>query len=84
MLPGEPTIVNLKSRLFEARFWGGISMFIIASLGLWLDWQSQAWLGTPLGALNLVLLVAVITAAARQVDHGVENHAMLFLINRGL
>lgn len=60
-------MANLESRVFEARFWGGIAMSIIASLSLWLDWQSQAWLGTPLGTLNLVLLVAVISAAARQV-----------------
>lgn len=69
MLPGESTEKHIKSRIFEARLWGGAALSIIASLSLWLDWQCRAWLGSPFGTLNLVLLVAVISAASRQVSN---------------
>lgn len=67
ILPGESTVSHLKSRMFEARLWGGAALGIIASLSLGLDWQCRTWLGSPFGTLNLVLLVAVISAASRQV-----------------
>ncbi|GMH34541.1 hypothetical protein BSKO_02375 [Bryopsis sp. KO-2023] len=73
VLPGDPTMSYLKWRMFEARFWGGLALGIICSCCLWLDWQCRLWIGSPFGTLNLVLLVAVISSSARQVEAMLEG-----------
>ncbi|CAD7697415.1 unnamed protein product [Ostreobium quekettii] len=82
VIPGEPTVRHLQLKMFQGRFWGGLIFSLVAMASLWLDWQSSAWFGKSIGTLNLILLVAVISSAARQVESLLEGPKLQRIMER--
>lgn len=68
VVPGDETIAHLKKEMFRTQLFGACCLFFIVISCLSLDTLCAGWIGTPIGSLNLVLLVAVISAGFKTVS----------------
>ena len=67
VIPGEETLRHLRKSLFQTQLFGACFLVVIILCCMSLDILSERWLGTAIGTLNLILLVAIISTAFKTV-----------------
>lgn len=66
--PGPETVQHLRSKVRQAKFWGGMALGGLAVTAHLFDSLCQSWLGTTLATTSLIIIVGAVLQTARQVE----------------
>jgi hypothetical protein len=68
--PGFETVRHLRSKVMQAKFWGGLALGSLAVGAHMFDGLCAAWLGTSLATTSLIIIVGAVLQVGHQLAGG--------------